>query len=343
MSGGSNIDVTAVKARTDLADVVGRLSGVAWDRKKSNPRKGDYWACCPFHSEKTPSFHVTRTFYKCFGCGAAGDVFKFLAEFSGLDFKDALAYLAGELGIASDGGNTVRDSSAGSGPPPNEGKNGDTARQPDDSDRRAREHDFAKILGIWRGAELAEGSPVETYLRRRGITCPIPATLRHAPDLMHWPTRTRHPAMVAVIQAGDGRAIGVHRTYLAADGAGKADVKPVKMVAGAMKGGAIRLCPVARHVRFAEGIETSLAVLQATGKASWAAISLHNFGVLDLPAEIREVTICADNDMADWREGRRTVKKAANALALMGRTVRQAWPPRGKDWNDVLQAGRHER
>jgi DNA primase len=58
-------------------------------------------ACCPFHSEKTPSFYVSpdRSSYYCFGCGAKGDVFTFVQEFEGLDFKGALSVLAKRAGV----------------------------------------------------------------------------------------------------------------------------------------------------------------------------------------------------------------------------------------------------
>ena len=45
-----------IKNRVSVSSVVGRA--VAWDREKSNPSKGDHWACCPFHVEKSPSFHA---------------------------------------------------------------------------------------------------------------------------------------------------------------------------------------------------------------------------------------------------------------------------------------------
>jgi len=52
-------------------------------------------ACCPFHMEKTPSFHINpKNFYKCFGCGAAGDGIKFVEEYMKVDFKEAIRWLA---------------------------------------------------------------------------------------------------------------------------------------------------------------------------------------------------------------------------------------------------------
>ncbi|MEG9861183.1 MAG: DNA primase [Parvularculales bacterium] len=89
----------AVRMRISLRDVVGQR--VQWDRVKSNPTRRDWWACCPFHQEKTPSFHVdeNRNRYHCFGCGASGDVVRFVMETENLRFPEAVERLASEAGI----------------------------------------------------------------------------------------------------------------------------------------------------------------------------------------------------------------------------------------------------
>ncbi|MBC2860557.1 DNA primase [Stappia sp. 28M-7] len=89
-----------IRARVPLSEVVARR--VSWDRRKSQPARGDFWACCPFHQEKTPSFHVDdrRNRYKCFGCGASGDHFRFLTETEGLSFPEAVERLAEQAGVA---------------------------------------------------------------------------------------------------------------------------------------------------------------------------------------------------------------------------------------------------
>ena len=89
-----------IRNRLQISDIVG--SKVSWDRKKSQPAKGDYWACCPFHQEKSPSFHCDnrRGRYHCFGCGASGDHFRFLTETEGLSFPEAVERLAESAGIA---------------------------------------------------------------------------------------------------------------------------------------------------------------------------------------------------------------------------------------------------
>ncbi|WP_062231310.1 DNA primase [Aureimonas sp. N4] len=88
-----------IRARIPISDVIGRR--VTWDRRKTQPSRGDYWACCPFHGEKSPSFHCedSKGRYHCFGCGVSGDHFRFLTELEGLSFPEAVERLAGEAGV----------------------------------------------------------------------------------------------------------------------------------------------------------------------------------------------------------------------------------------------------
>ena len=65
-------------------------------------RKGrDYWACCPFHNEKTPSFQIREDsqYYKCYGCGKSGNIFTFVMEYEKLTFPEAIEYLAKKAGL----------------------------------------------------------------------------------------------------------------------------------------------------------------------------------------------------------------------------------------------------
>ncbi|MCB1439641.1 MAG: DNA primase [Nitratireductor sp.] len=88
-----------IRARIPISEVVG--SRVSFDRKKTNRAKGDFWACCPFHGEKTPSFHCEdrKGRYHCFGCGVSGDHFRFLTELDGLSFPEAVERLADQAGL----------------------------------------------------------------------------------------------------------------------------------------------------------------------------------------------------------------------------------------------------
>jgi len=88
-----------IRNRLPLSQVVGQR--VQWDRRKTQAAKGDFWACCPFHGEKTPSFHADdrRGRYHCFGCGKDGDIFTFLTETDGVSFPEAVQRLADDAGI----------------------------------------------------------------------------------------------------------------------------------------------------------------------------------------------------------------------------------------------------
>ncbi|WP_166416132.1 DNA primase [Cochlodiniinecator piscidefendens] len=88
-----------LRTRTSLSQVVGRK--VMWDQRKSNQAKGDMWAQCPFHQEKSSSFHVDdrKGFYYCFGCHAKGDAISFVRETENVDFMEAIKILAQEAGM----------------------------------------------------------------------------------------------------------------------------------------------------------------------------------------------------------------------------------------------------
>ena len=88
-----------LRGRLSLGQVVGRK--VMWDNRKSNPGKGDLWAPCPFHQEKSASFHVDdrKGFYYCFGCHAKGDAISFVRETENVSFVEAVEILAREAGM----------------------------------------------------------------------------------------------------------------------------------------------------------------------------------------------------------------------------------------------------
>ncbi|MEI4194431.1 DNA primase [Roseovarius sp. E0-M6] len=88
-----------LRTRTSIAQVVGRK--VMWDTRKSNQGKGDMWAPCPFHQEKTASFHVDdkKGYYYCFGCHAKGDAISFVRETENVEFMEAVRILAQEAGM----------------------------------------------------------------------------------------------------------------------------------------------------------------------------------------------------------------------------------------------------
>ena len=88
-----------LRTRISISQVVGRK--VMWDARKSNQGKGDMWAPCPFHQEKSASFHVDdqKGFYYCFGCHAKGDAISFVRETENVGFMEAIEILAREAGM----------------------------------------------------------------------------------------------------------------------------------------------------------------------------------------------------------------------------------------------------
>ena len=139
-----------LRTRSSLSQVVGRK--VMWDARKSNPGKGDMWAPCPFHQEKSASFHVDdrKGFYYCFGCHAKGDAISFVRETENVSFIEAVEILAREAGM----------------PMP--------ARDPAAQEKSDRRSELAKVMEqavqFYR-LQLKTGaaSAVRDYLQRRGL------------------------------------------------------------------------------------------------------------------------------------------------------------------------------
>ena len=134
-----------IRDRVPISSVIG--TRVSWDRKKTNAPRGDYWACCPFHGEKSPSFHCEdkKGRYHCFGCGVSGDHFRFLTELDGMSFPEAVERIADMAGVPM----PARD--------PEAEKRDQRARQPDR--RHGARHDVlpgaAAVGGRRQGARLS--------------------------------------------------------------------------------------------------------------------------------------------------------------------------------------------
>ena len=86
--------IEEVRSRSDIVDVV---SGYLSLQKKGN----NYWACCPFHNEDTPSFSVSsaKQMFHCFGCGVSGNVYTFLMKYENYSFPEAVKVLAQRCGV----------------------------------------------------------------------------------------------------------------------------------------------------------------------------------------------------------------------------------------------------
>lgn len=203
--------------RADLVGIVGRTVKL---RKTGR----EYVGLCPFHQETTPSFTVApeKGFWHCFGCSAHGDALRFLQEAQGLSFMDALAALDGE---------TVQPTSQ-------------PIRQRafvrDGLEDDGLVSSLEAGIAVSRLARSARGTIVETYLRHRGIDPASSGLIGVVQFLSRCPLsrwrrgespRLTAPAMLAPIchvSGGPGARVfvqqGVHITWLAPDGRGKAQL-----------------------------------------------------------------------------------------------------------------------
>ncbi|CAG1010636.1 DNA primase [Rhizobiaceae bacterium] len=154
-----------IRDRVPISSVIGQR--VTWDRKKTNAPRGDWWACCPFHGEKTPSFHCEdrKGRYHCFGCGVSGDHFRFLTELEGLSFPEAVERVAAMAGV----------------PMPTR-----------DEREERREQERASLTDVMEMAtrffqdqlQSAAGAKARAYLRERGLSAATQQAFRlgYAPD-----------------------------------------------------------------------------------------------------------------------------------------------------------------
>ena len=147
-------------ARSDIVDIVGSYVSLT-------PKGGSYWGCCPFHNEKTPSFHVLpdKQFYHCFGCKKGGGVVNFVMEMEGLTYPDAIRFLAKRANLpvpeeSSDGTEKLRSRMLA--------LNRDTARY------------YYSVL------QSQEGAAVQAYLDKRQIRRGIAVRFGMGASLDQW-------------------------------------------------------------------------------------------------------------------------------------------------------------
>lgn len=144
-------------SRIDIVEVINKVSPLKRTGK-------NFMCCCPFHKEKTPSFSVSqqKQFFKCFGCGASGNVIGFLMRYEGLSYPEAIRKLAESIGM------TVPET-------------------PRDRETRTRVRsltDMMKAASDYYSASLKTNSRTIEYLKQRGITGETAArfALGYSPD-----------------------------------------------------------------------------------------------------------------------------------------------------------------
>ncbi|MBA4753620.1 MAG: toprim domain-containing protein [Sphingobium sp.] len=297
------IDFDRFRSDNPLSAVVGAVVKLS---RSGNLLQG----CCPFHADKSPSFVVyPDQRFHCFGCDADGDVVDFVMRLHGVGCREALAMLeGGQMPVAP-----VRQL---------------VANERTDAERKA------KAAAAWSSAVAISGTPAETYLRRRGITLPLPDCLRFA-RLRFMKERSLRPCLVALIQSLDGQPQAVHRIYLNENG-GKADLPDgkVKFSLGPLGGGAIRLSSAAPEMGLCASVEDGLSLIELTALPVWAVTGDPTLDKIVLPPLVRSVVIGHDADAS----GVEAARRAAHRHHEQGLRVRLLPPAPGlKDFNQELQ------
>lgn len=304
------VEVDRLKARVVLSSVVGR--DVAWDRKKTNVQRQDFWGCCPFHGENTPSFHVDdkKGRYYCFGCGAAGDIISWLTQFQRLSFRQAIEELGGQTVELNDDQRRQREE--------------DIAALKAREEQRREQEDLERLKrtrtaeGIWKDCKPITGTLAERYLMLRGIDVPPggwPDTIGFHRGLEHelsaeWEGDRKvsmgpvFPCLVARVDDLAGKIIAVWRIYLDPATGRKAAVDNPKVGLGPAKGGAVRLGGVGRVIGVTEGIETGFAAWAILGfkHPVWPCLSTSGMVACEFPFPVERLIIFPDGDRKSKRD-----------------------------------------
>jgi hypothetical protein len=256
--------------------------------------------------------------------GEYGDALALVAHLLRCSMRDAYGWALDWLGFERDRQQTTREHSSAAPPLP--------------SDRRAQAHGRGSIemaRRVWKEAVGAPGTLVESYLASRGLILPPCAPIRFHPACPRGTERL--PAMLAVMSHPlTAEPCGVHRTFLARNGCGKAEGL-AKMMLGHV--GVIRLVPdedVTQGLGLAEGIETSLSVMQVYGwSPMWAATSAGAIGNFPVLPGITSITVFSDND--ENGAGLKAATKCYERWVGAGVEFVGIPCPRVGDWNDMAR------
>lgn len=346
--------IDELRTRLSISDVVGRK--VMWDSRKSNAGKGDFWAPCPFHQEKSASFHVDdrKGFYYCFGCHAKGDAISFVRETENVSFMEAVQILAGEAGMPM----PARDPQA-----------------QQKADKRTLLVDVMEQAVQWHRLQLqtAAAGEARDYLERRGLSAQAQARwdIGFAPDrggmLDHLTGKGTDKALV--IEAGlaaesdrggapydrfrgriifpirdaRGRAIGLGGRAMAADARAKYLNSPETPLFD--KG-----CSLYNHGPAREAAGKGKPLIVAEGYMDVIALSEAGFtscvaplGTAITEDQLRlmwrmapEPIIALDGDTAGLRAAMRVIDIALPLLEA-GQSLRFALMPDGMDPDDLIK------
>lgn len=371
----ATIDMQALADRAAAVRSRVRLSRVIGADVKLRQTGPEMTGLCPFHGDRRDgAFMVNddKQLYKCFACGAHGDVIKYVMVRKGWTFMRALRDLEADAGI------DFRDAKAKAAFDRDEERR--VAKQSRDNERRRR-----SAHNLWLTAAPMRDTPAHRYLEGRGIDFGqlgrLPGAIRYRADVTNKELGRAIPAMLTAIHAPDGRFLAVHRTYLEYRQGGwqKARLDKPKMVLGDFYGGFMPLWKGEERTSIAnmrpglavaqgEGIEDCLSVAMAEPSFRIiAGVSLDNMGNVVLPPQAGDVIFLGQRD-GDVRSLRADAARAAGnfeeaehhekvrrhiegsmeraigkqrARAIeqgATREVRVAWPSPGfKDFNDELR------
>ena len=346
-----------IRDRVPISEVVGRR--VTFDRKKSQPGRGDYWACCPFHGEKTPSFHCedSKGRYHCFGCGVSGDHFRFMTELEGLSFPEAVERLAGEAGVAM--------------------PERDAASEARDAKRGTILDALAEAASFFRQQlHETDGAKARAYLRDRGMDPRMQAAfgLGYAPNsrnrlkehlagkglgkdeiegaglVVHGEgisvsyDRFRDRIMFPILDAGE-KAVAFGGRAMAADAQAKYLNSPETDVfhKGDMLFNLAKARRAAREAGTLILVEGYMDVIMLAQAGFAHAVAPLGTAMTDRQLELLwrttgEPILCFDGDAAGLKAANRAAELALPVLKP-GRSLRFALLPEGKDPDDLVREG----
>ena len=288
---------------------------------------------CPVHGG-IDGFRLFRDWEEtgggiCNTCGSFPSGFRLLQWLTGWDFPKTLAAVAEVLG--NKGVSASRNG------------NGHDQQRDDDWVRQLLRQTWTQAVPL--DHELAK--PVRLYLQHRGISGPVVPDCRCHPRLPYFEDRVemgKYPALLFILRDQWGKAVTIHRLYLTPQGKKAPVPSPKKTMPypsdRKLLGALVRLGqPEHDALALAEGIETALAVREATGQVCWAATSATLLEAAEVPFRIRRVVIWGDNDQS--QAGQKAALRLAQRLVKEDRKVKvhiPQRPPEKKswDWNDVL-------
>jgi hypothetical protein len=191
---------------------------------------------------------------------------------------------------------------------------------------------------LWGEAKSIAGTPVEIYLKGRGISLvPGPEVLRFHPAADHPKLKQKFPAMIAEVTGSSEASFQV--TYLASDGKGNAAVDKAdqRRTLGASKSGFVGLAEVeaGASLLVGEGVETVLSAMEASSLPGIAVLGVSSLVNLEFSPDVAEIILLAENDANDASQ--KALDKVCPTLVEKGLKVRLAMPPGGfGDFNDLI-------